>query len=192
MRLLVVEDDARLAEVLRQGLGEQGFTVDVARDGRASLTMALESDYDAILLDAMLPGKSGFDVLRELRERGRKTPILMLTARASVEDRVQGLDLGADDYLPKPFDFSELLARVRAITRRPPDRSALRSEADSHHSRNQLPPASARVIGRLQSVRMRLTAWYAATLALVLSVFSALLYGVVVYQASKPLCGSSA
>lgn len=111
MRLLVVEDNARLAGVLRQGLGEQGFTVDVARDGLASLTIALESDYDAILLDAMLPGKSGFDVLRELRERSRKTPILMLTARASVEDRVQGLDLGADDDLPKPFDFSELLAR---------------------------------------------------------------------------------
>ncbi|MEO8500892.1 MAG: response regulator [Vicinamibacteria bacterium] len=119
MRLLVVEDDARLAAVLRQGLSEHGFTIDVANEGARGLDLALSNDYDAILLDVMLPGKSGFDVLRELRQRGRKAPVLMLTARSTVEDRVQGLDLGADDYLPKPFDFSELLARVRAITRRP-------------------------------------------------------------------------
>ena len=119
MRLLVVEDDARLAAVLRQGLSEHGFTVDAASEGAAGLALAVSNDYDAILLDVMLPGKNGFDVLRELRQRGRRAPVLMLTARASVEDRVQGLDLGADDYLPKPFDFSELLARVRAITRRP-------------------------------------------------------------------------
>ena len=119
MRLLVVEDDARLAAVLRQGLSEHGFTVDAASEGAAGLALAVSNDYDAILLDVMLPGKNGFDVLRELRQRGRRTPVLMLTARASVEDRVQGLDLGADDYLLKPFDFSELLARVRAITRRP-------------------------------------------------------------------------
>ena len=119
MRLLVVEDDARLALVLRQGLSEHGFTVDTASEGAAGLALAVSSDYDAILLDVMLPGKNGFDVLRELRQRGRRAPVLMLTARSSVEDRVQGLDLGADDYLPKPFDFSELLARVRALTRRP-------------------------------------------------------------------------
>ena len=119
MRLLVVEDDARLAAVLRQGLSEHGFTVDAASEGAAGLALAVSNDYDAILLDVMLPGKSGFDVLRELRQRGRRAPVLMLTARSSVEDRVQGLDLGADDYLPKPFDFNELLARVRAITRRP-------------------------------------------------------------------------
>ena len=119
MRLLVVEDDARLAAVLRQGLSEHGFTVDAASEGAAGLALAVSNDYDAILLDVMLPGKSGFDVLRELRQRGRRAPVLMLTARSSVEDRVQGLDLGADDYLLKPFDFSELLARVRAITRRP-------------------------------------------------------------------------
>ena len=119
MRLLVVEDDARLAAVLRQGLSEHGFTVDAASEGAAGLALAVSNDYDAILLDVMLPGKNGFDVLRELRQRGRRAPVLMLTARSSVEDRVQGLDLGADDYLLKPFDFSELLARVRAITRRP-------------------------------------------------------------------------
>ena len=119
MRLLVVEDDARLAAVLRQGLSEHGFTVDAASEGAAGLALAVSNDYDAILLDVMLPGKNGFDVLRELRQRGRRAPVLMLTARSSVEDRVQGLDLGADDYLPKPFDFNELLARVRAITRRP-------------------------------------------------------------------------
>ena len=119
MRLLVIEDDRRLVAVLRQGLSEHGFTVDAASEGAAGLTLALASDYDAILLDVMLPGKNGFDVLQELRKRGGKAPVLMLTARSSVEDRVQGLDLGADDYLPKPFDFGELLARVRAITRRP-------------------------------------------------------------------------
>ena len=119
MRLLVIEDDGRLVAVLRQGLSEHGFTVDAATEGAAGLALALASDYDAILLDVMLPGKNGFDVLQELRKRGGKAPVLMLTARSSVEDRVQGLDLGADDYLPKPFDFSELLARVRAITRRP-------------------------------------------------------------------------
>ena len=119
MRLLVVEDDARLAAVLRQGLSEHGFTVDAASEGAAGLALAVSNDYDAILLDVMLPGKNGFDVLRELRQRGRRAPVLMLTARSSVEDRVQGLNLGADDYLPKPFDFNELLARVRAITRRP-------------------------------------------------------------------------
>ena len=119
MRLLVIEDDGRLVAVLRQGLSEHGFTVDAANEGAAGLALALASDYDAILLDVMLPGKNGFDVLQELRKRGGKAPVLMLTARSSVEDRVQGLDLGADDYLPKPFDFGELLARVRAITRRP-------------------------------------------------------------------------
>ncbi|MEO5763260.1 MAG: response regulator transcription factor, partial [Vicinamibacteria bacterium] len=119
MRILIIEDDARLAAMLRQGLGEQGFTVDAAHDGAAGLDLALDNDYDAILLDVMLPGKNGFDVLRELRQQGGKAPVLMLTARSSVEDRVQGLDLGADDYLSKPFDFSQLLARVRAITRRP-------------------------------------------------------------------------
>ena len=120
MRVLVVEDDSKLAAVLRQGLREQGFAVDVCCEGAVGLDLALGTDYDAVVLDLMLPGKNGLDVLRELRQRGRRVPVLILTARSSVEDRVRGLDLGADDYLPKPFDFKELLARLRAITRRPP------------------------------------------------------------------------
>lgn len=119
MRLLVVEDDLKFAEVLRQGLKEQGFAVDLAPDGERGLRLAGEADYDALLLDVMLPGRSGFEVLRELRRLGSRVPVLVLSGRSAVEDRVRGLDLGADDYLPKPFDFQELLARVRAITRRP-------------------------------------------------------------------------
>ncbi len=119
VRVLVVEDDRKLASVIRQGLKEQGFSVDVCGDGRSGLGAALSTEYDALLLDVMLPGQDGFEVLRELRRRGSRVPVLVLTARSSVEDRVHGLDLGADDYLPKPFDFNELLARLRAITRRP-------------------------------------------------------------------------
>lgn len=119
MRILIIEDDPKLAAVLRQGLKEQGFGVDVCGEAQAGLGLALAIEYDALLLDVMLPGKSGFDVLRELRSRGSRVPVLMLTARSAVEDRIRGLDLGADDYLPKPFDFQELLARLRAITRRP-------------------------------------------------------------------------
>src|SRR5262245_3009349 len=119
MRILLVEDDAKLAAVLRQGLKEEGFGVDVSKDGSDGLAMALSSNYDALLLDVMLPRRNGFMVLRELRKRGSGIPVLILTARSSVEDRVHGLNLGADDYLPKPFDFQEQLARLRAITRRP-------------------------------------------------------------------------
>jgi DNA-binding response OmpR family regulator len=119
MRILVIEDDAKLAAVLRQGLKEKGFAVDVAADGEAGLKLALTNDYDAVLLDLMLPGKDGLDVLRDLRGQGSAVPVLILTARSSVDERVLGLDLGADDYLPKPFDMKELFARLRAITRRP-------------------------------------------------------------------------
>lgn len=119
MRVLVVEDDAKLLESIRKGLKESGFGADGAADGREGLRRILEDDYDAVILDLMLPGLSGLDVLRELRSRHRATPVLVLSARSSVEDRVQGLDLGADDYLAKPFSFRELLARLRAITRRP-------------------------------------------------------------------------
>ena len=119
MRVLVVEDDAKLLESIRKGLKESGFGADGAADGRDGLRRILEDDYDAVILDLMLPGLSGLDVLRELRSRHRATPVLVLSARSSVEDRVQGLDLGADDYLAKPFSFQELLARLRAITRRP-------------------------------------------------------------------------
>jgi DNA-binding response OmpR family regulator len=120
MRILLVEDDSRLAAVLRKGLKEQGFGLDVCGDATSGQKLALANDYDAVLLDVMLPGGSGLNLLRELRKRGRGVPVLILTARSSVEERVKGLDLGADDYLPKPFDFQELLARIRAITRRPP------------------------------------------------------------------------
>ena len=119
MRVLVVEDDLKFGAVLRQGLKEQGYGVDVAADARQGFEMAMASEYDAILLDVMLPGGSGFDVLRDLRSRGSRAPILVLSARSAVEDRIRGLDLGADDYLSKPFEFKELLARLRAITRRP-------------------------------------------------------------------------
>jgi len=120
VRVLLVEDDPKLGGVLRQGLTEHGFVVDVSADGGIGLERALTTDYDAIVLDLMLPGRGGLEVLRELRQRGRPTPVLVLTARSSVDDRVRGLDLGADDYLAKPFDFRELLARLRSLTRRPP------------------------------------------------------------------------
>lgn len=119
MRLLVVEDDRKLANLLRQGLKESGFAVDTAEDGVKGLSLALDTEYDAIVLDLMLPGRSGLDILKKLRARHRATPVLVLSARSSVEDRIRGLDLGADDYLAKPFSLKELLARLRAITRRP-------------------------------------------------------------------------
>ena len=119
MKVLIIEDELKLANVLVQGLKEQGILAEAARDGVSGLVMALSKPYDAIILDVMLPGKNGFEVLKELRETGKRTPVLILTARSGVDDRVRGLDLGADDYLPKPFAFRELLARVRAISRRP-------------------------------------------------------------------------
>ena len=117
MRLLVIEDEVRLAEFLKKGLTEAGYVVDIAHDGIDGLHLAVEGTYDLVVLDVMLPGKDGFEVLSSLR-RVRKTPVLMLTARDSVEDRVKGLVDGADDYLVKPFSFSELLARVQALLRR--------------------------------------------------------------------------
>ena len=118
MRVLVVEDDPKLLDSIRQGLKEHGFAVDVAPDGRLGLELALGADYDALVLDVMLPGKSGLDILRELRTRHRATPVLILSARSAVEDRVRGLDLGADDYISKPFSPRELVARVSAVLRR--------------------------------------------------------------------------
>src|SRR5450759_4968228 len=119
LRILVIEDDRKLVEVLRLGLKEEGFAVDAAADGDEGLDLALATEYDAIVLDLMLPKRSGLDLLKELRTRHRAAPVLILTARSAVEDRIRGLDLGADDYLAKPFSFQELLARLRAITRRP-------------------------------------------------------------------------
>jgi heavy metal response regulator len=117
MRVLVVEDETKLGDYLQRGLNENGFIVDLARDGIDGRHLATEGEYDLIILDVMLPGIDGFGVLRAVRERG-PTPVLMLTARDAIEDRVRGLEQGADDYLVKPFAFSELLARCQALVRR--------------------------------------------------------------------------
>lgn len=119
MRVLVIEDEPGIAQFIRQGLNEAGYAVDVASDGQAGLDYALATEYDVIVLDIMLPQMDGLQVLRQMRSR-IKTPVLLLTARDTVEDRVKGLDAGADDYLFKPFAFPELLARLRALLRRPP------------------------------------------------------------------------
>ncbi len=118
MRILVVEDEHRLAAVLKQGLLEQGYAVDVAHDGEVGLGLAELEPYDLLVLDVMLPGLDGLALCRRLRAKGRHMPVLLLTARDAVDDRVTGLDSGADDYLTKPFAFRELLARVRALLRR--------------------------------------------------------------------------
>jgi DNA-binding response OmpR family regulator len=120
MRVLLIEDDAGITKFIRQGLAEAGYATDVATNGSEGLEYALATDYDLILLDVMLPVSDGISVLRSLRQMGRQTPVLLLTALDTVQDRVQGLDAGADDYLIKPFDFTELLARMRALLRRPP------------------------------------------------------------------------
>jgi two-component system OmpR family response regulator len=120
MRALVVEDELKMAALIRRGLAEEGYAADVARTGEDAIWMAQATPYDAIVLDLMLPGRNGFEVCKTLRENGVWSPILMLTARDGVDDRVTGLDSGADDYLTKPFSFAELLARLRALTRRGP------------------------------------------------------------------------
>ncbi len=118
MRILVVEDEVKMARAIRRGLEGEGYSAEVAGDGEDALHRAIESDYDAVLLDVMLPGMDGFALCEQLRRRGRWVPVLMLTARDAVEDRIRGLDVGADDYLVKPFAFGELLARLRALIRR--------------------------------------------------------------------------
>jgi DNA-binding response OmpR family regulator len=118
MKILLVEDDRKVAGFIEQGLREEGYAVDVARDGDEATTMAHVNEYDAILLDVVLPKKNGFQIAAELRREGRTAPILMLTSRDATEDIVRGLDSGADDYLPKPFEFDELVARIRALLRR--------------------------------------------------------------------------
>jgi len=118
MKILIVEDEPKTGKFLKKGLTEAGFVADVAADGRDGLHLALTENYDLVVLDVMLPGIDGWEVLREMRRAARQFPVLFLTARDQVDDRVKGLELGADDYLVKPFAFSELLARVRTLLRR--------------------------------------------------------------------------
>lgn len=118
MRVLIIEDDKKIASFIERGLREDGYAVDVANDGQEGLTNAHVYDYDALIVDIMLPNKNGYEIVRDLRSKGKHVPVLLLTARDSKEDIVRGLDAGADDYLTKPFSFDELLARLRALIRR--------------------------------------------------------------------------
>ena len=118
MKILIVEDEPKTGEYLRQGLSEAGFVADLAQNGSDGLHLALQGEYDLVILDVMLPGLDGWQVLQSLRNRGLQMPVLFLTARDQVEDRVKGLELGADDYLTKPFEFQELVLRIRALDRR--------------------------------------------------------------------------
>jgi two-component system OmpR family response regulator len=120
MRVLVVEDEVKIARAIRRGLEHEGYATDVVSTGEEAILRATEHDYDAVVLDVMIPAPDGFAVCRQMRARNRWAPVLMLTARDSVEDRIRGLDAGADDYLVKPFSFGELLARLRALLRRAP------------------------------------------------------------------------
>jgi len=128
MKILIVEDERKTGDYLKQGLSEAGFVADLARDGVEGRHAALNDEYDLVVIDVMLPGLDGWQVLREIRKAGKQVPVLFLTARDQVEDRVKGLEEGADDYLVKPFAFSELLARVRTLLRRgkPRESSSLR------------------------------------------------------------------
>jgi len=146
MRILVVEDAKALARSLAQGLSEEGFSVDVAGDGEEGLHLATEVTYDAIVLDRMLPLMDGLALLRAVRERGIRTPVLLLTALGAVQDRVDGLDQGADDYLVKPFAFEELLARLRALLRR--DRGQARNQVELGRLCLDLASRTAAVEGR--------------------------------------------
>jgi two-component system, OmpR family, response regulator len=140
MRLLIVEDDTKLVRALTRGLEREGYGIEAVSDGDRALELALEHDYDAIVLDVMLPGRDGFVVCEALRAADRRMPVIMVTARTDVRDRIRGLDGGADDYLVKPFDFGELLARLRALTRRgapEPAQSAVLAAGDV-----QLDPAT--------------------------------------------------
>lgn len=121
MRILLVEDEKNVAAFIKKGLEEEFYSVDIAEDGTEGLLMAKSNDYDLIILDIMLPGMDGIEICKKIRERDRRVPILMLTAVGSIESKVQGLESGADDYLTKPFAFSELLARIKALLRRVPD-----------------------------------------------------------------------
>ena len=153
MKILVVEDSTRMAQALRKGLTEESYAVDVASDGPTGLHMARTGEYDLVLLDINLPGMDGFEVIRELRHSRSDVPVIMVTARDDLGDRVEGLDSGADDYLTKPFAFEELLARIRATMRRP----GARSEPIYHHDDIELDPARglAKRAGRLLNLTAR-------------------------------------
>ena len=141
MRLLMVEDEVRLAHALRRGLVSDGFTVELATDGRAGLELARHGDFDAVLLDVMLPRLSGYDVVRSLRAEGNWVPVLMLSAKDGEHDQADGLDYGADDYLTKPFSYVVLLARLRALLRRAPQaRPAVLSAGDVRLDPATTPP----------------------------------------------------
>ncbi len=146
MRILIVEDTASLARSLAQGLSEEGFAVDVAGDGEEGLHLAREIAFDAIVLDRMMPRMDGLTMLRKARERGVRTPVLLLTALGEVQDRIEGLDGGADDYLVKPFSFDELLARLRALLRR--HRGQARNQVEVGRLRLDLAARSAEVDGQ--------------------------------------------
>jgi two-component system OmpR family response regulator len=150
VRVLIVEDELRMAGLIRRGLTNEGLAADVAGSGEDALWMAEAHDYDAIVLDVMLPGLTGFETCRQLRSNGVWAPVLMLTARDSVEDRVAGLDTGADDYLVKPFAFAELLARLRALARRgDPERPSVLEVGDL-----RLDPATREVSRGLSEIRL--------------------------------------
>jgi two-component system OmpR family response regulator len=130
MRILLVEDELKMARAVRRGLEREGYAVDVVSDGEDALFQATENEYDAVVLDVLLPGMDGFEVCKRLRGENRWAPVLMLTARDGVEDRIEGLDAGADDYLVKPFAFGELLARLRALIRRGPNERPARLQVE--------------------------------------------------------------
>jgi len=130
VKVLLVEDDRKILDFVGKALTEQGFVVDECRDGDEGLAMALEGTYDLLLLDIMVPGRDGLSILRQLREKGNRVPVILLTARASPNERVEGLNLGADDYLPKPFYMDELIARMHAILRRSSERGSSVLRAD--------------------------------------------------------------
>jgi two-component system copper resistance phosphate regulon response regulator CusR len=130
MRILVIEDEPKVADLVARGLREEGFAVDTAADGLIGEEMAMIQNYDLLILDRMLPGKEGSSICRDLRRRGNQTPVLLLTAKDTIADRVDGLNSGADDYMSKPFAFEELLARVRALLRRHGDKSPVLHLAD--------------------------------------------------------------
>jgi two-component system OmpR family response regulator len=150
MRILLVEDEIKMARAIRRGLEAEGYAVDIVADGEEAVFQGTENDYDALVLDVMLPGLDGYEVCHALRTRGRWPPVLMLTARDAVEDRIRGLDVGADDYLVKPFAFGELLARLRALIRRGPRERPTVLEVDDV----TLDPAGHRVTRAGQGVEL--------------------------------------